>query len=222
MRETPEAQKGRNAIRGLHSCWVCDDILAMARPWQENITKHKIVESFVESNIGLVLNLQEVELPGDHQHACSKNNQSFATKALLTEHLGSDMTFFHLQILTVRLLGLNKGRMDACTNDRSISVGQIGEHAHCGPGVLPETGFSYDPEVFMRSGIHVCCMSWRDMGVPSLEKILDIVKVMLKFHLPGRGSAQENDHGATWSFAAFVSFSCLLQQLCTFLTSASV
>jgi hypothetical protein len=59
-RENPAKQKAGNAIKGLHSNWVGDKVLAMARPWQDNISKHKLLEQFKEHNIGLIVNLQEV------------------------------------------------------------------------------------------------------------------------------------------------------------------
>ncbi len=55
----------------------------------------------------------------------------------------------------------------------------MGEHAGCGPGLLPGSGFTYDPETLMAGRIHFYNFSWRDMGVPSLDKIMDIVQVRL-------------------------------------------
>jgi len=59
-REDPAKQKGLNAVPGLHSNWVGEHVLAMARPWQHNVIKHDLVNKFQELNIGMVLNLQEV------------------------------------------------------------------------------------------------------------------------------------------------------------------
>lgn len=59
-KENPAHQRTPNAIPGLHSNWVGDKILAMARPWQENVMKHDLVSRFKEANIGMILNLQEV------------------------------------------------------------------------------------------------------------------------------------------------------------------
>ena len=33
-------------------------VLAMARPWQENLLKHNIPQAFQDAGIGMVLNLQ--------------------------------------------------------------------------------------------------------------------------------------------------------------------
>lgn len=56
-------------------------------------------------------------------------------------------------------------------------VQETGEHAHCGRGILPASGFSYHPEAFMAHGIGVFNFSWRDMGIPTLHKMMDIVQV---------------------------------------------
>jgi protein tyrosine phosphatase domain-containing protein 1 len=58
--ENPARQKAPNAIAGLHSSWVGDEVLAMARPWQENVLKHDVVSQFKQQNIGMILNIQEV------------------------------------------------------------------------------------------------------------------------------------------------------------------
>ena len=63
------------------------------------------------------------------------------------------------------------------------SVQEVGEHAHCGRGILPASGFSYDPETFMAAEIGVYNFSWRDMGVPTLFKMMDIVQVKLAYCL---------------------------------------
>lgn len=58
-------------------------------------------------------------------------------------------------------------------------VQEVGEHAHCGRGILPASGFSYDPETFMAADVGVYNFSWKDMGVPTLFKMMDIVQVQL-------------------------------------------
>jgi hypothetical protein len=58
-----------------------------------------------------------------------------------------------------------------------VAAPQVGEHDSCGPGNLPGSGFSYSPESFMAARVAVYNFSWRDMGVPSLDKMMDIVQV---------------------------------------------
>jgi hypothetical protein len=59
-REDPARQEDPNAVPGLHSNWVGQHVLAMARPWQDNVVKFDLVNRFKELNIGMIINLQEV------------------------------------------------------------------------------------------------------------------------------------------------------------------
>ncbi|XP_042863291.1 protein tyrosine phosphatase domain-containing protein 1-like [Penaeus japonicus] len=52
-----------------------------------------------------------------------------------------------------------------------------GEHASCG-GPLSESGFSYDPSVFMENGIFYYNFGLKDYGEPTQGGLLDMVKVM--------------------------------------------
>lgn len=58
--ENPSRQQATSPIVGLRSSWVGEHVLAMARPWQENVLKHDVVSQFKQHNIGMILNLQEV------------------------------------------------------------------------------------------------------------------------------------------------------------------
>ncbi|XP_051839802.1 protein tyrosine phosphatase domain-containing protein 1 isoform X2 [Antechinus flavipes] len=51
------------AIKGIYSSWVTDNILAMARPSTELIEKYNIIEQFQSYGIKTVINLQR---PGEH------------------------------------------------------------------------------------------------------------------------------------------------------------
>ncbi|XP_051483444.1 protein tyrosine phosphatase domain-containing protein 1 isoform X2 [Apus apus] len=51
------------AIKGLYSSWITDNILAMARPSTELIEKYSIIEQFERSGIKTIINLQR---PGEH------------------------------------------------------------------------------------------------------------------------------------------------------------
>lgn len=74
--ENPARQKAANAIAGLHSSWVGDEVLAMARPWQENVLKHDVVSQFKQQNIGMILNLQEVRSWPIAAAACTPHKHS--------------------------------------------------------------------------------------------------------------------------------------------------
>lgn len=51
-----------NAIEGLHSNWITDNILAMQRPSERLIKEYNLYAKFKDKNIRTVLNLQE---PGE-------------------------------------------------------------------------------------------------------------------------------------------------------------
>ncbi|XP_044512827.1 protein tyrosine phosphatase domain-containing protein 1 [Gracilinanus agilis] len=51
------------AIKGIYSSWVTDNILAMARPSTELIEKYNIIEQFQSYGIKTIINLQR---PGEH------------------------------------------------------------------------------------------------------------------------------------------------------------
>ncbi|MGH0127618.1 UNVERIFIED_CONTAM: hypothetical protein FKN15_035258 [Acipenser sinensis] len=103
----------QQAIRGLYSEWVTDDIVAMARPSTTLIKEYNIIEQFTKLNIKSIINMQVQ-----------------------------------------------------------------GEHAHCGPPLEQESGFSYVPQIFMENGIYFFNFGMPDFGVSSLIRILDGVKVL--------------------------------------------
>ncbi|XP_036375534.1 protein tyrosine phosphatase domain-containing protein 1 [Megalops cyprinoides] len=103
----------QQAIRGLFSTWVTDDIVAMARPSTRLIKRYSIIEQFQQLNIKSLINMQ---LPG--------------------------------------------------------------EHAHCGPPLEPESGFTYSPQTFMENEIFFYNFGMTDFGVSSLAGMLDGVKVL--------------------------------------------
>jgi hypothetical protein len=59
-----------------------------------------------------------------------------------------------------------------------LNLQETGEHAHCGPGNLPSSGFTYSLETIMQAGIGFYHMPWPDMSVPSLPAVMKICQVM--------------------------------------------
>ncbi|XP_076863776.1 protein tyrosine phosphatase domain-containing protein 1 isoform X2 [Brachyhypopomus gauderio] len=51
------------AVKGLYSSWITDNLLAMARPSTEIIEKYNIIEQFLRCGLRSVINLQR---PGEH------------------------------------------------------------------------------------------------------------------------------------------------------------
>ena len=59
-----------------------------------------------------------------------------------------------------------------------VNVQREGEHPYCGPNQkLEESGYSYNPQDFIKEGINVLHSGWKDMSVPdSVSYILKLVK----------------------------------------------
>ncbi|XP_035257974.1 protein tyrosine phosphatase domain-containing protein 1 isoform X1 [Anguilla anguilla] len=59
-----------------------------------------------------------------------------------------------------------------------INMQLPGEHAHCGPPLELESGFTYSPHTFMENGIFFYNFGMPDFGVSSPAGMLDAVKVL--------------------------------------------
>ncbi len=73
-----------------------------------------------------------------------------------------------------RLMRSARRRRPAAAHPHSARA-QAGEHAHCGRGVLA-SGFSYEAGAFAAAGVEVAAVGWRDMGVPTLLRMLEVVQ----------------------------------------------
>ncbi|KAJ3217837.1 Protein tyrosine phosphatase domain-containing protein 1 [Clydaea vesicula] len=59
-----------------------------------------------------------------------------------------------------------------------FNLQESGEHASCGDGNEEKSGFSYLPENFMENDIYYYNFGWKDMDIPELSYMLNIVQVM--------------------------------------------
>ncbi|XP_023693286.2 protein tyrosine phosphatase domain-containing protein 1 isoform X2 [Paramormyrops kingsleyae] len=60
--------EGEQAVKGLYSSWITDNLLAMARPSTEVMVKYNVIEQFQRCGVKTVINLQR---PGEHA-SCGK------------------------------------------------------------------------------------------------------------------------------------------------------
>ena len=75
-----------------------------------------------------------------------------------------------------------------------INLEEPGEHPYCGDGIIPRTGFSYDPETFMNSGIQYYNLYWEDLTTPKHDKTIKICQIMHHIVVRG-GSERKNKKG---------------------------
>ncbi|XP_060891258.1 protein tyrosine phosphatase domain-containing protein 1 isoform X2 [Labrus mixtus] len=72
-----------------------------------------------------------------------------------------------------------RGVYSSWLNIKSIINMQLpGEHAHCGPPLDLQSGFTYSPQTFMENDIYFYNFGMPDFGVSSLVGVIDAVKVL--------------------------------------------
>ncbi len=60
-----------------------------------------------------------------------------------------------------------------------FNLTEPGEHPFCGTGNQLYSGFPYNPETLMKSGIKHFNYCWQDMTAPSISLMMDIVQVAM-------------------------------------------
>ncbi|KAK1135395.1 protein tyrosine phosphatase domain-containing protein 1-like, partial [Acipenser oxyrinchus oxyrinchus] len=114
--------KEEQAIKGLYSLWITENILAMARPSSEAIQQHAIIQQFKQLGIRSVFNLQ---LPGEHA-SCGPPLEPGIGFTYLPEVFMEDKIYFYnftwkdyrvaslaavLDIVKVMVFALQEGRV---------------------------------------------------------------------------------------------------------------
>ena len=79
------------AIRGLHSSWVTEDVLAMQRPSSRLLHEYGILEQFQAHGVGAIINLQE---PGEHA-LCGDGNQEGGFSYRPEEFMDAGIFFYN-------------------------------------------------------------------------------------------------------------------------------
>ena len=186
-REDPACQAPGPAharLPGVHASWVGSSVLAMARPWQDNLVKHDVIGKFQEAGIGMIINLCEVGGAGAGAalHHAGIHTQRTGTAGRPAAACASAPAPTHpLPSTPARPATLPP---PPPPNPCRGCMVQVGEHSGCGPGLIPSSGFTYSPDSFMGARIGFCNFSWRDMGVPTLDKMMDIVQASAGRQLP--------------------------------------
>ena len=161
------------AMPGLYSHWITDEILAMSRPNTESIVKFNLIDAFKRSVCFTLFSSPRYSLG------------QFYFILLLLLSLSPSV----IQIISVNIKSI-------------INLQEPGEHAHCGNG-LHSSGFSYDPQVFMRENIYFYNFQWKDYTPTDVNSLLDMVKVMAFALTEGRVSDVHLSH----QLISLVSFS---------------
>ncbi len=100
--------------------------------------------------------------------ALEKIHSSWITESIIAMQRPCEDMFTNSNLLEQ----LRKYRITAIFN-----LTEAGEHPFCGKGNQLYSGFPYNPETLMKSGIKHFNYCWRDMTVPPMSLMMDIVQV---------------------------------------------
>ncbi|XP_012937402.1 protein tyrosine phosphatase domain-containing protein 1 [Aplysia californica] len=123
---TPEQQ----AVKGLYSEWVTDNILAMARPSNLNIDKYKMIEQFKELGIQTVINLQE---PGEHVY-CGYGNDSGGFSYSTHNLMEAGLFFYNFAMQDYGVAPMSTLLDIVKVMQFAVSQGKVAVHCHAGLG----------------------------------------------------------------------------------------
>ncbi|KAA0715171.1 Protein tyrosine phosphatase domain-containing protein 1 [Triplophysa tibetana] len=121
----------QQAIKGVFSSWVTDDIVAMARPSTYLIKRYSIIEQFKQMNIKSIINMQ---LPGEHAHCgpLLEPDSSFTYSPQI--FMDNKIYFYNFGMSDFGVLSLD-GILDAVkVLAFSVQEGKVAVHCHAGLG----------------------------------------------------------------------------------------
>ncbi|XP_051890080.1 protein tyrosine phosphatase domain-containing protein 1 [Pristis pectinata] len=121
----------QQAIRGVFSAWVTDNILAMARPSTHLIKKFSIIKQFKGLNIKSVINLQ---VPGEHGHCGDPLELKSGFSYLPEIFMENDIYFFNFGMTDFGVSSLVRVLDAVKVTSFAVQEGKVAVHCHAGLG----------------------------------------------------------------------------------------
>ncbi|XP_062928285.1 protein tyrosine phosphatase domain-containing protein 1 [Mobula hypostoma] len=121
----------QQAIRGVFSAWVTDNILAMARPSTQLIKKFSIIKQFKGLNIKSVINLQ---VPGEHCHCGDPLELKSGFSYLPEIFMENDIYFFNFGMTDFGVSSLVRILDAVKVTSFAVQEGNVAVHCHAGLG----------------------------------------------------------------------------------------
>ncbi|KAM4618277.1 protein tyrosine phosphatase domain-containing protein 1 [Polymixia lowei] len=153
--EGPSCWKtNQQAVRGLYSSWVTDDIVAMTRPSTYLIEKYNIIEQFQRLNIKSIINMQ---LPGEHAHCGPPLDPSSGFTYSPQTFMENDIFFYNFgmpDFSVSSLVGLIDGVKVLAF---AVKEGRVAVHCHAGlgrTGVLIACYLIYNLRISPSEAVH--------------------------------------------------------------------
>ncbi|KAF7210068.1 protein tyrosine phosphatase domain-containing protein 1 isoform X1 [Nothobranchius furzeri] len=121
----------QQAIKGLYSSWVTDQLLAMSRPSTEIIDKYNIIDQFRRNGIKTVINLQ---LPGEHAN-CGKPLEPDSGFSYRPEvFMENDIYFYNFGWSDYGVANLTRVLDMVKVTAFALQEGKVAVHCHAGLG----------------------------------------------------------------------------------------
>uniref|UniRef100_A0A8C5UAE1 Protein tyrosine phosphatase domain-containing protein 1 n=1 Tax=Malurus cyaneus samueli TaxID=2593467 RepID=A0A8C5UAE1_9PASS len=119
------------AIKGLYSSWITDNILAMARPSTELIEKYNIIEQFERCGIKTIINLQR---PGEHASCGSPLEQESGFTYLPEAFMEAGIYFYNFGWKDYGVASLTTILDMVKVMTFALQEGRVAVHCHAGLG----------------------------------------------------------------------------------------
>lgn len=119
------------AIGGLYSSWITDNILAMARPSTELIEKYNIIEQFERCGIKTIINLQR---PGEHASCGNPLEQESGFTYLPEAFMEAGIYFYNFGWKDYGVASLTTILDMVKVMSFALQEGRVAVHCHAGLG----------------------------------------------------------------------------------------
>ncbi|XP_042736242.1 protein tyrosine phosphatase domain-containing protein 1 isoform X4 [Lagopus leucura] len=119
------------AIKGLYSSWITDNILAMARPSTELIEKYNIIEQFERCGIKTIINLQR---PGEHASCGNPLEQESGFTYLPEAFMEAGIYFYNFGWKDYGVASLTTILDMVKVMAFALQEGRVAVHCHAGLG----------------------------------------------------------------------------------------
>ncbi|NXG04371.1 PTPC1 protein, partial [Sakesphorus luctuosus] len=119
------------AIKGLYSSWITDNILAMARPSTELIEKYSIIEQFERYGIKTIINLQR---PGEHASCGNPLEQESGFTYLPEAFMEAGIYFYNFGWKDYGVASLTTILDMVKVMAFALQEGRVAVHCHAGLG----------------------------------------------------------------------------------------
>ncbi|XP_068598760.1 protein tyrosine phosphatase domain-containing protein 1 [Brachionichthys hirsutus] len=119
------------AVRGLYSSWITDNLLAMARPSTELIEKYNIIERFQRCGLKTVINLQR---PGEHASCGNPLEQQSGFTYRPETFMQADIYYYNFGWKDYGVASLTTILDMVKVMSFAIQEGKLAIHCHAGLG----------------------------------------------------------------------------------------